>query len=91
MADYKVDPDRARAATAQLHADFETARKSRMHLWLAVASFRVSDLTVEHLADQVTLLDSENLVTVMLGCYVCEQSYTPQLRHRRCPGEPTDG
>ena len=32
-------------------------------------------------------LDAENLVSIELGCFNCEEPYSPELAARPCPGE----
>lgn len=59
--------------------------RSGAHFWIALVTFRVADPDA-----QDNVLDTENLLWAHLGCYFCEQPYTPRLRHRRCPGEPKD-
>jgi len=61
------------------------------HVWLALAQFRVEAATLRAEkpgAGAPLNLDRENLVGVVIGCYVCEQPYSNRLGYRRCPGEP---
>jgi hypothetical protein len=58
------------------------------HVWIAAAVFRVS---AEHLRGRATdsvHMDRENLATIEVGCYVCEQPWSERVSYRRCPGEP---
>jgi len=58
------------------------------HVWVAMAVFRVSAESLRgHTADQVNL-DRENLATIEVGCFVCEQEWSERLSYRKCPGEP---
>lgn len=61
------------------------------HVWVAVAAFRVSADTLRGRATDSVHMDRENLATIDVGCYVCEQPWAERLSYRRCPGEPADG
>lgn len=56
------------------------------HVWIAAAIYRLSP---DRLRDSELNLDRENLATVEVGCWVCEQPYEDRLSYRKCPGEPT--
>lgn len=79
---YKPSPETQ--SGARLTDLVQSAVRLREHLWVATAAWAVSDP-----ADPgPLLLDRNNLLTVPgVGCYVCEQVYSPQLARRRCPGE----
>lgn len=64
------------------------ARAERVgeHLWTMNVCHLVSD--IDQAVRGEMLADIENLLYAGLGCYVCEQPFTPELRHRRCPGQP---
>lgn len=63
------------------------------HVWAAMAQYRVR---VETLRAKGTdggaplHLDKENLIGVVIGCYVCEQPYSDRLGYRPCPGDPSE-
>lgn len=59
------------------------------HVWIAAAVFRLSPETLRA-ADGIPNLDRENLATIQLGCFVCEQPYSERLSYRKCPGEPRE-
>lgn len=63
--------------------------RSGDHLWITTACWRVDpDRWLNPGGDPVHL-DTENMLYVGgLGCYYCEREYTPQLRMRRCKGQP---
>lgn len=58
------------------------------HLWVVITCYQIDperwnsdDPTV------IPILDVENLLSVTgVGCYYCEEYYTPRLGRRRCPG-----
>jgi hypothetical protein len=58
------------------------------HVWLAIACFRVAPETLRGQAADQVHLDRENLSTIEVGCFVCEQPWSERLSYRRCPGEP---
>lgn len=60
------------------------------HVWITAAAFRLSDESARAAAEggaQVHL-DMENLASLSVGCYVCEEPWSQRLAHRRCKGEP---
>jgi hypothetical protein len=58
------------------------------HVWIAAAVFRVSAEALRGRAADTVHLDRENLATITVGCYVCEQPWSAQLSVRGCPGHP---
>lgn len=62
--------------------------RSGEHFWTLFAMYRVDPMAVSRSTGPVHL-DTENLVHLgAMGCYFCEEPYSPRLLHRRCPGEP---
>ena len=61
------------------------------HVWIAAAAFRLQPETLRRASgvDQVNL-DRENLASVSVGCYVCEEPWSERLSYRRCPGDPSE-
>ncbi|HEY5880104.1 MAG TPA: hypothetical protein VIU11_14435 [Nakamurella sp.] len=58
------------------------------HVWIAIACFRVSAESLRGSTFDQIHLDRENLATIEVGCYVCEQPWSERLSYRKCPGEP---
>ena len=58
------------------------------HVWVAMAVFRVSAESLRGKTTDQVNLDRENLATIEIGCYVCEQPWAERLSYRRCPGGP---
>lgn len=61
------------------------------HVWTAMAQYRVDAEALrvsKSGAGAPFHLDKENLIGIVIGCYVCEQPYSNRLSYRRCPGEP---
>jgi hypothetical protein len=61
------------------------------HVWISAAAFRLTDESAKAAmtGDGQVHLDMENLATLSVGCYVCEQPWSQRLAHRRCTGEPS--
>ena len=66
----------------------ELAARSGDHVWIVIVTHLVSEATLKAMADEPLHLDTESLAGSHIGCYVCEQGYSPRLLRRRCPGEP---
>lgn len=60
------------------------------HVWVAVAVFRVTSESLQGTAADQIHLDRENLASITVGCYVCEQPWSPRIGYRDCPGHPLD-
>lgn len=62
------------------------AERTGSHVWITTVAYRCADPA----APGPFMLDRENLLIYpRVGCYRCEQPYTPRLAHRRCTGDPT--
>jgi len=84
-----VSDDRIKGADERFDRSVSYAVKAQEHLWVAIASYALSDATVKGIATgEPASLDVENLAGVQIGCYVCEQALDRRLVGRRCPGEP---
>lgn len=59
------------------------------HVWVAVAAFRVTTAALRGRVGDRINLDRENLASVDVGCYVCEQPWSEPVSRRRCPGDPS--
>lgn len=57
------------------------------HLWCTVACWRVNP--DQAYSGERVELDAENLLYIGgMGCYYCEEPYSPRLAQRRCKGRP---
>jgi hypothetical protein len=66
------------------HAGIPTPRPGE-HLWTVIGMWQVTNPT----ADRIDL-DAENLLTIEgPGCYVCEQTWSPDIAAQPCPGDPS--
>lgn len=56
------------------------------HLWIALVTYHITDESVKNLSDskQVTFLDSENLMSLNFGCFLCETPFSPGLVNTIC-------
>ena len=65
------------------------AVKSHTHMWTVIAQHSVSDdmlIAMDH--GVAPVMDLDTLLGVYVGCYVCEEPYSPALRKRQCAGDP---
>jgi hypothetical protein len=85
----RVDQGHAGMSGDAMRAAERYAIASGTHLWIAAAAYRVSPDALERMVDDPLMFDAENLLSVGIGCYVCEQVWEPKLSRRRCKGEPT--
>jgi hypothetical protein len=60
------------------------------HVWSALAAFRLSEESARAAMDGAgqVHLDMENLASINVGCFVCEEPWSQRIAHRRCTGEP---
>lgn len=53
------------------------------HLWIVVAMYQVK----RPKAGMQVIMDMENLLTIEgIGCYWCEEKWTPDLEKQKCRG-----
>lgn len=65
----------------------QKALLAQEHLWLAVAAFQLPDSALQDLDNPSPAdLDSENLLSINVGCYVCETPLRKGLVGTICPG-----
>lgn len=87
-----VPASRVEAADARFERTLSYAEKAGDHVWVAIASYVLSDATAKGVAtgDPTVQpsLDVENLAGVQIGCYRCEQALERRLVGKRCPGDP---
>lgn len=87
----EVTPTRQLAAEDRFDAEYAYAVKAGTHLWTVTLLHRATDGTLDVFdgRDGTPLLDADTLLMrPALGCYVCEEPYSPAARRRRCGGEP---
>lgn len=77
MVMYRVDPRQLKGRSDKLEP-----KREGEHVWTAIASFVVSE---KELVDGNELhMDNENLASLDVGCYQCEQAYSVALARRKC-------
>ena len=61
------------------------------HVWMVGVTYVLSTEDIRRGMDglEPVLMDTENIATFMVGCYVCEVQYEKRLTFRKCPGEPS--
>jgi hypothetical protein len=81
----------ANRAADRLDERVRLAESRGEHVWIVAAAYNVSeDAARAVLAGQTDgplLLDAENLASLSVGCYRCEEPATLRLMARRCRGE----
>jgi hypothetical protein len=63
------------------------------HIWIVVASWRITEPASMARSGDAVNLDAENLLSLAgPGCFKCEKPYSSSLAKRRCLGsvEPED-
>lgn len=93
QGEQEISGDRQRVGLSRHEELYRYAVASKTHMWVAVISHAASDDLLRAMTgdDEASLpiLDVDTMLgPPAIGCYVCEQTYEPQLRLRRCPGEP---
>lgn len=87
----EVTPHRQLAALEASKGAVEYAIKSNTHLWLVFVAHRATDVMLdafEGKGEQLPLLDVDTIwMPPGIACFLCEASYEPRLRKRRCPGD----
>lgn len=71
----------------QFTHEIEFAKKSEGHLWVAIVAYKVSVESLQNLNKEFMNLDVENIRSITVGCYICEEEYSDLLTKRRCKGE----
>lgn len=91
----EVSGHRQQLAEDRFDQEYAYAAKSHTHLWIVTVAHKATDAALAAFdGDQSKqpLLDADTiLMRPSVGCYVCETTYEPRLRLRKCPGEPRRG
>lgn len=72
----------------RLESDLAYAKKAGDHYWTAIAMYHLSENSMRDMVNDQMHMDMENLMSVHMGCFICEEIYSPKLAKRRCKGEP---
>lgn len=85
MTRQEVSADRIQRIDEEFARRVRVAVQSGDHLWIATLAYFVADSSLDTLAETPVMFDVENLaMRPAIGCYVCEQPYSVELRRRRC-------
>lgn len=84
------DPFRVKIPDSVVNNDLIEDPGPGHHLWITTVAFRVSAATVAAVKAGTELgpqnLDHENVLTIGMGCYKCEQPLTRRMLYRDCKG-----
>jgi len=83
-----VSSDRMVRAGEQFDQALAYAEKAEEHLWTVLVAHRITADHARRVAagQEPALLDGESAAAIGLGCYRCEEPFTPRLADRRCRG-----
>jgi len=85
-----ISTDGTKAEVKDRHGARPPKPRPGEHLWIMIGMWRITDPARTKAAGERVLLDGENLLTVEgPGCFVCEQSWSPEVEAKRCPGDPS--
>lgn len=72
-----------RRLSVELDDRIETAKRARAHLWTAMVCYYVDDPAT--VVGRAVKLGPEMLAMYpMIGCYVCEREWSPELAAEKC-------
>jgi hypothetical protein len=92
----EVPSHRQLSALAELERRREAAARTSEHLWLVAVTYFASDQVLGAFTDDdphnLPMLDGENIAMPPgLVCWICEETYSTRIAHRKCRGEPRRG
>ena len=67
--------------------EISRAMRHGNHLWVTLVAYKVSEESLANSDKEFMNLDVENIRSLSIGCYICEEEYSPLLAKRRCKGE----
>ena len=84
-----VTAEDQRGAAARFKQREDQAKRLGNHLWIAVISYYVPEEKIERLfKGDHSFMAADMAVPPGIGCFVCEEEYSPHIALRRCKGEP---
>jgi len=91
MTEYEpVSPLAQIAAQHRFDRLLSLAERAGEHVWVATVGYLMNPPGPDGALPEGTRLDTSGLIgPPVLGCYRCEQPWTPQLTRRRCTGDPS--
>ena len=85
-----TEPIRVQVPASRVHNQAMEDPGEGEHLWTSMALFRVPAAAIDALKAGgemgPQMLDHENLLTIEMGCYKCEESLSRRTAFRRCTG-----
>lgn len=87
----EIPSERLKVVEDRMDEAYAYAVKSETHLWVVTLAHQATEQSLDAFDGQggAPILDADTLLTrPAVGCFVCEQTYEPLLRRRKCPGEP---
>ena len=89
----EVNPTRQIHNRDELLADMAYHVKAQTHYWVVILQHRAGDSLLDAMDGKegagTPHLDADSMVGMPATvCLVCEKKYEPQLRRRKCGGEP---
>lgn len=90
MTTQHISADRAQRAMQQFDEDLARAEKADEHVWIIAVAHRITaeHARTVHAGAEPAILDAESAIVTGLGCYRCEEPYSPRLASRRCRAVP---
>jgi hypothetical protein len=80
-----------RLTSDRLRQEIEYHTKAKTHLWSSIAQYIHNEDNVKSAhtpGGDSLIMDRDNLIGVHIGCYICEEPYSPQVMNRACKGQP---
>lgn len=90
MTQQAISADFIKRAQKRMDDEVEFALKAREHYWHVMQVHRISPDALDRAAFEALIQDTESLRMMMVGCFICEQSWEPHMTRRKCPGPPKD-
>lgn len=74
----------------KLEKELQYHIKAGKHLWNTIAMYLSTEENVRaaYAGEAPLIMDKENLMTLHVGCFICEEPYRKEMLNKRCKGEP---
>lgn len=83
----EYNPTQQIAKEDQFTEEIAAAKKQRDHLWVAVVAYKVTEQSLKNMHEEFINLDTENIRSISVGCFICEKEYSELIAKRNCTGE----
>lgn len=88
----EATPARQLFAEDEFSKRMSYAEKSETHIWIVMVTHFATDQMLDGFSgvkNESPILDHETIaMRPVIVCYICEESFEPRLRHRKCNGHP---